>query len=73
MQRDEIRLECLKLAHRHDRAAEVVVTHAKEYEDYVLGGADDGTKEKVDPDKPEKRRPGRPPKLGSGVNSDFMT
>lgn len=34
-----VRLECLKLAHRHDRGPLDVVAHAKLYEDYVLAAA----------------------------------
>ena len=34
---EEIRIECLKLAHRHDREAAQVVEHAKVYEKFVAG------------------------------------
>lgn len=32
----QIRLECLKLSHRHDQLPEMVIDRAKSYEDYVL-------------------------------------
>lgn len=34
---EEIRIECLKLAHRHDREPAQVVENAKVYEDYISG------------------------------------
>lgn len=37
MQRDEIRLEVLKLAHRHDRSPGEIVALAKSYETFVVG------------------------------------
>lgn len=37
MTEQEIRLECLKLAHRNDRLAAQVVEHAKVYEAYAIG------------------------------------
>ena len=37
MEEVNIRVECLKLAHRHDRGPEAVLNLAKEYEAYVLG------------------------------------
>lgn len=37
MEEVNIRLECLKLAHRFDQGLEVVVARAKEYEGYILG------------------------------------
>jgi len=58
MQETEIRLECLKLAHRHDHDAEMVVKRAGEYEKYVTGSS---------ATTPEK---GRPPKKKSGQSSD---
>jgi hypothetical protein len=36
MDKDEIRLECLRLWHRHDRTPAQVIEMAKEYEKYVL-------------------------------------
>lgn len=35
----EIRLECLRLAHRHDLPTETIVERAKGYEAYVSGNA----------------------------------
>jgi len=35
MDPEQIRLECLKLAHRHDHTAEMVVDRAKVFERYV--------------------------------------
>jgi hypothetical protein len=35
MTKDELRLECLKLAHAHGREPQEVVARAKEYEAYV--------------------------------------
>jgi hypothetical protein len=35
MEPEQIRLECLKLAHRHDHTAEMVVDRAKVFERYV--------------------------------------
>ena len=35
----EIRLECLRLAHRHDLQQETIVERAKAYEAYVSGNA----------------------------------
>jgi hypothetical protein len=32
----QIRLECLKLAHRHDQLPEMVIDRAKEYELYLM-------------------------------------
>jgi hypothetical protein len=37
MSPEEVRLEALKLAHRHDRDPAQVVQVAKVYEDFVLG------------------------------------
>lgn len=39
-QPQQIRIELLKLVHRHDRDAGVIVGKAKELEQYVIGGAD---------------------------------
>lgn len=41
MEQIEVRLECLKLAHRHDRSLESVVDNAKIYEQYVLNQVKD--------------------------------
>jgi hypothetical protein len=38
MSPEEIRLECLKLAHRHDHAPATVIDRAKEYEAFAIGG-----------------------------------
>lgn len=34
---ESIRLECLKLVHRHDRDAQEIVARATEFERYVQG------------------------------------
>lgn len=39
MTEHEIRLECLKLCHRHDREPAQVVKNAEQYEAYVKGPA----------------------------------
>lgn len=36
MTRDEIRLELVRLAHRHDQIPDVVIDRAKQLEQYVL-------------------------------------
>lgn len=41
MTKDEVRLEILKLAHRHDRHPSQVVDQAKIYEAYVLSEKSD--------------------------------
>lgn len=38
MEPAEIRMECLKLAHRHDFTADQVVERAKQFEQFVTGG-----------------------------------
>ncbi len=35
----QIRLECLKLAHRHDHSPEMVIDRAKAYEAFAVGTA----------------------------------
>ena len=40
MQTHEIRLECLKLAHRHDRTADEVLAQARTYAAWVGGVPD---------------------------------
>lgn len=37
MSPEQIRLECLRLAHRHDRQPSEVIVTAKEYEAFVSG------------------------------------
>lgn len=59
MTKDEIRLECLKLAHRHDRKADDVVAHAREYERYVVG---EGETPAPVVETERRRGPGRPRK-----------
>jgi hypothetical protein len=49
----QIRLECLKLAHRADLLPNEVVNRSMEYEQYVVG-------ELQVPDNQHPRRPGRP-------------
>lgn len=49
---EEIRLECLKLAHRHDLDPERVVERAGQFERYIQGTSS----------QPVERKPGRPPK-----------
>lgn len=60
MQKELVKLECLKLAHRADRRAEEVVAMAKIYEQYIL----EEPPSKVLVEEPEevKKKPGRPPK-----------
>lgn len=38
-----VRLEVLKLAHRHDLASEQVVARAKDFEAYIVGADNRGT------------------------------
>lgn len=52
---EQIRLECLKLAHRHDREPAQVVARAEEYERYVSSPLP----------APEPPRRGRPRKAGN--------
>lgn len=51
MDRDDIRIECLRLWHRHDRSPAQVIELAKEYEAYVVG-----EKTKVE-ETPKKSQP----------------
>ncbi|SOD41326.1 hypothetical protein [Nitrosovibrio sp. Nv4] len=39
---EEVRIECLKLAHAHSREATQVIERAKIYEGYVVGAAAKG-------------------------------
>lgn len=41
MSPEQIRLECLKLAHRHDHTAEMVVARAEVFERYIQSQAPD--------------------------------
>lgn len=45
----DIRLECLKLAHRNDLSPQEVIARASQYEQYVLG-------EQTKPEMVEQRR-----------------
>ncbi len=51
----EIRLELLRLCHRHDRDAEEIINRACKLESYVLSSEASGGQDSV------KRGPGRPP------------
>lgn len=58
MDRDIIRLECLKLVHRFDRPATQVISDAKSYENYVVG--EDTKVEKSEPKKVPTKKSGNP-------------
>lgn len=72
MEKFEIRLECLKLAHTHGRNSEEAIGRAKEYEKYVTQDEPKTESEpstKVEPDKgqpnkgskrSQKRNAGKP-------------
>lgn len=47
MQRDEIRLECLKLAHAQGREIPKVIERAQAYEEYILKDTKDSSKGEV--------------------------
>jgi len=68
----EIRLECLKLAYRHDRGPETAVAAATVLEAYVLGmggkAASPAPAETSEPGQPVRRGPGRPRKDRSEEN-----
>lgn len=57
MDKEVIRLECLKLGHRADRQPAEVVHFAKEFEKYVLG---DASSEKKLAPKREKKQTDNP-------------
>ena len=57
----QIRLEALKLAHRHDHLPEMVIDRAKAYEAFVTGTAQAGEVDNL-PIGPQGRR-GRPPSV----------
>lgn len=52
MDKDEIRLECLRLWHRHDRTPAQVIEMAKEYEKYVLDVQEKKEEKSSRPKKP---------------------
>lgn len=52
MEREQVRLECLKLLHRFDRTPAQVILDAAAYEDYVVGSSDEV---KEAPKKPSKK------------------
>lgn len=56
----EVRLECLRLAHRHDYPPVSVIERAKEYEAYVAGQAADAVpvkgQVKQEAEKPTRKR-----------------
>lgn len=56
-----LRLECLKLAHRPDQTSDEVIARAKAYEKYVEGAGK--AAKAAEPGTPDNRprRPGRPP------------
>lgn len=47
MERDVIRLECLKLRMGLDRTVSEVISSAKAFEDYIVGALEDTKTEKV--------------------------
>jgi len=59
-----VRLECLRMAHRHDKSEQDIVARAEVYEAYVLAPlyadtpSDDGPADSAEP----RPRRGRPPK-----------
>jgi len=68
MKRDELRLECLKLVHRHDRAPCDVVLAARIYEEYLVEPEADSSLG-LSPDPVRGR--GRPKKVvGEAENLD---
>lgn len=58
MDRDIIRLECLKLVFRFDRLPTQVITEAKAYESYIVG--EDTKTEKSEPKKVPAKKTGNP-------------
>lgn len=60
MKPSEARLECLRLAHRHDMPPGQVIDRAKEYAAYVVGQAASAApaegQVKQDADKPTRKR-----------------
>jgi hypothetical protein len=54
MQVSEVRLECLKLAQRHDKTPEQVVGNARVFEQYVT----EGQRETLQGREPAKKRAG---------------
>jgi hypothetical protein len=65
MKRSEIRLELLKLRHRHDLHPEQIMTDVKLFETYVLEALEGDSQS---PAIIEKRRPGRPKKSATPEN-----
>lgn len=55
MKRAEVRLELLKLCHRHDLSPEQIIPRMKEFEDHIFEG------QELD-SEPPRRKPGRPKK-----------
>jgi hypothetical protein len=56
MNKEEIRLECLKLSYRRDRTHAQVVEDAKVFEDYILNDPPKKIEEKT----PQKKKVGNP-------------
>lgn len=56
MERTEIRLECLKLAHSLGRDPAEAIGRAKIYEEYIVGQKDEA--EKKAPQKPFQKKSG---------------
>lgn len=69
MQRDEIRLECLKLVYRRDRSPDENLRDAKLFEDYLVQDSNVSS-EKID-EKPRKKR-GRPSMKSVGNSNDLF-
>ncbi len=57
MDRDTIRLECIKLWHRHDREPAQVIESAKQYEAYIVS---DAKLDKEEAKKPQPKKSGNP-------------
>lgn len=53
-QPQQIRVECLKIAYRHDRSPQDAVAKAEELEKYITGDADSSapTDRQAEPDRP---------------------
>lgn len=67
MQKDELRLECLKLVYRRDRSPEDNLRDARIFEEFLVQESTESSDKKSE--TPQKR--GRPPKKFVG-NSDLF-
>ncbi len=70
MQKVELRVECLKLAHRVDRSPAEIIHIARELEKYALEPQVENTSNGAE--EPLKKKPGRPKKIEGG-NSDILS